>query len=483
MQKEYVASLRDRTYALVDVETSGLSPTGAQIIEIGIIRIEEGRIAATYKSLLKPERGIPPAIASLTGITNEELMDAPTFFEEALRIQELFTGAVFVAHNARFDYSFVKNEFRRIGMTFSAKTLCTVKLSRRLYPTAREHNLDALIARHGLTCAERHRAYDDAEVLWQFFNHLEETRDEDEVRSALAYTLGSHTLPAGLEPEIVKKLPHAPGVYIFYDAQGTVLYVGKSVDIRTRVLSHFSGDHLSGKELTMCRETVQIEHRETMGELSALLLESRLVKELEPVYNRVLRKAKKLAVARASTNENGYQVLELSYEDELDAYSLTDVVGIFRTVSQGRTFLKEAVREHTLCPKLFGFEKTSGGCFASQLGKCLKACSGKEDVDTYNERFDTAFKLRRIRSWPFRGPIVLKEEPDADEGAAYVIDHWRITRTISYSDGEVVDEPAVDSAFDYDTYKILSRHLLKHRKQVLPYEPAAQTFEEELVIA
>jgi len=158
-------SLQGRTLAIVDTETTGTSPNYNQIIEIGILRIEDGVLVDTYKTLIKPARPLPDVITSLTGISNAELDDAPSFDEVALRVRELLTGAVVVAHNARFDYGFIKNEFRRLGIPFNAKTLCTVKLSRALYPKSPHHSLDDLIQRHGFQCESRHRAFDDAKVL------------------------------------------------------------------------------------------------------------------------------------------------------------------------------------------------------------------------------------------------------------------------------------------------------------------------------
>lgn len=466
-----IECLRGATYAVVDVETTGTSAAYGHIIEIGIVRIEDGVVTDTYQTLIQPNRPLMPVITSITGITDRDLEDAPTFEEVSGRIEELLADAIFVAHNAPFDYAFVKSEFRRLAIAWNARSLCTVKVSRALYAHERAHNLDALIERHNLPMENRHRAYDDAYALVDFLRAATEELGEDRVRSAIAGVLGNRALPTELDPGIVKNLPHAPGIYIFYGSEDEVLYVGKSVDIKTRVMSHFSADRRTGKERALCEATTNIEYEETSGELSALLLESMRIKELMPLYNRKLRKAKKLAVATRSTNERGYRQASVAYRDELSESDFGNTEGVFRTASQGKAALKQAAKEYQLCPKLLGIESGSGPCFQYQLGKCLGACVSKEDSAAYNARFEAAFEKRRVRSWPFKGAVMLPEDPSAEEGMVYVIDQWRILKTLSYT-ADGYDEEEVESDFDYDSYKILSTHLLRAdvRAKLVPYQ-------------
>ena len=465
-----LTSLKGLTCAFVDVETTGTSAAYGNIIEIGIIRVEDGVITDTYQTLVQPNRPLLPIITSITGIRDEDLRGAPVFEQISGRIQELLEGAVFVAHNAAFDYSFVKSEFRRLGTAWNATSLCTVKVSRRLYPHEERHNLDALIARHGLPMENRHRAYDDAFALIEFLKTAEREHTDTGVRAAIDQVLGTRALPAALDPALVKGLPHAPGIYIFYGSDDDVLYVGKSIDIKTRVLSHFSLERRTGKERALCDATAHIEYEETSGELSALLLESMRIKELMPVYNRKLRKAKKLAVAASAVNGTGHKTLSIAYRDELLDADFGNTEGVFRTASQGKVALKNAAKEHELCHKLLGIEAGSGPCFSYQLGKCRGACIGDEDPVAYNARFEAAFAKRRIRSWPFKGPVMLPEDPTAEEGLVYVIDQWRILKTLSYT-ADGYDEEEVESDFDYDAYKILSAHLLRPdvRAKLVPY--------------
>ncbi len=164
---ERVESLQGKTFAIVDVETSGTGRSD-RIIEIGILRIQNGVCVETYKTFLNPEKQISTWITRLTGITNSDLEDAPQFEDVADEVARLLKGAIFVAHNVAFDYAFIKSEFARADRFFEAQCLCTVRLSRLLSPRAKHHNLSAVIRRHKLTCESRHRAFDDAHALWQF---------------------------------------------------------------------------------------------------------------------------------------------------------------------------------------------------------------------------------------------------------------------------------------------------------------------------
>ncbi|HWH16445.1 MAG TPA: exonuclease domain-containing protein [Candidatus Paceibacterota bacterium] len=465
-----IEPLRGGTYTFVDVETTGTSARYGQVIEVGMVRVEDGAVTDTYTTLIRPARPLPPVITHITGITDDDLKEAPLFEEVSGRIESLLAGAVFVAHNASFDYSFLKTEFSRLGVRFNAKTLCTVKLSRALYPQEERHNLDALIARHGLAMENRHRAFDDAYALVAFLRAASQDHAPETVAKSIARILGSHTLPATLSPGIVNALPHAPGVYLFYGPEDEVLYIGKSVDIKTRVLSHFSEDRRTGRERALCEAVTHIEYEETSGELSALLRESQLIKELAPLYNRKLRKARRLAVIESATDDRGYRTASSAYREEIADSDLGAIEAVFRTATQGKTLLRTLVKEYELCPRLLGIEQGSGSCFSHQLGRCRGACVGKEDQASYNERFAEAFKERRIRAWPFPGAMLLPEDPAADEGTAYVIDRWKILKVLSYTQDGYDEEP-VDADFDYDSYRILAKHLLRKdvREKLVPY--------------
>ena len=177
--------LQSATFAFLDIETTGGNSARDRITEIGIRFWRGGDVVGQWQTLLNPQTRISPFIESFTGISNEMVADAPLFEEVADELEAQLKDAVFVAHNARFDYGFIKAEYRRLGRPFSAKVLCTVKLSRRLYPQFRRHNMDALIARHGLAKVQRHRAMGDVSAMLAFFEKAREDRGDGPFEAAL----------------------------------------------------------------------------------------------------------------------------------------------------------------------------------------------------------------------------------------------------------------------------------------------------------
>ncbi|HEX3099886.1 MAG TPA: 3'-5' exonuclease [Patescibacteria group bacterium] len=177
--------LSDKNFTIVDVETTGGSPFFNRVIEIGLLRVEKGEVVEEYKTLINPEMDIPEFITNMTGITAQAVANAPTFAELADEILSKFEDSIFVAHNSQFDYGFLKEEFRRLDYSFNMPQLCTVRLSRALYPEHKHHNLTALIERYEFECANRHRAFDDAKVLWDFLQHAQTNIEPAEFHKAL----------------------------------------------------------------------------------------------------------------------------------------------------------------------------------------------------------------------------------------------------------------------------------------------------------
>ncbi|MDB5194447.1 MAG: polC [Parcubacteria group bacterium] len=448
---------KEKVFAIVDVETTGASPIHDRVIEIGILRIEGGKVVKTFSSLINPEKHLSPFITSMTGIDPEELLTAPTFEDVRSEIEGMLEGAIFVAHNARFDYGFVKNELKRSGIAFNAKCLCTVRLSRKLFPEEKRHDLSSLIERHGLLCTDRHRAFADAEVLWNFIEKVRNDGREEELELHVRELLKESTLPQFLNEKSVRALSEGPGVYIFYGPENEVLYVGKSKNIRYRVLSHFSNDHASQKEMNLCQQTVRVEARETAGELGALLLESELVKDWMPLYNRQLRKRTDLVVAKLKSG-GLYPEVELGRAKTVSEKDQKSILGIFRSESQAKAFLRDATHERGLCPRLLGAEKGKGACFSHQLGVCSGACVNKAEKDAYAKAFNAVFKARRIRSWPFGGPILIEEKVDEETKHSFVLDNWCLIADVrTEPDNTVVIEHY--PRFDYDAYKIFLRYV------------------------
>ncbi|MDE2025217.1 MAG: GIY-YIG nuclease family protein [Patescibacteria group bacterium] len=456
-----------QSLVFVDTETTGLSPLRDRIIEIGLLRIENGKVVDTYQTLINPQMYISPLIENLTGITKEALETAPIFEDVARKIYALLDEAVFVAHNVRFDYAFLKNEFKRFEKSFSPKQFCTAKLSRTLFPQHRHHNLDSIIERFGFTVAHRHRAFDDAKVLWEFYQVISEKFTEETLANAINQCMKRVSLPQGISPQTVSNLPQSPGVYIFYGENGVPLYVGKSVNIKDRVLSHFSSDHSSGKEMRLSQQVKHIETIQTCGELGALIKESQLVKQLQPLYNRKLRISRKLIKLTRKVNGDGYETVEMKTVDGILPKDIPDIVGIFKSQQQAKHFLIDLAKEYDLCEKLVGLEKTKGACFAYRLNQCKGACVKNESPVSYNFRFISAFSKYKMRAWPFSGPVEITEKNNT-QAETFVIENWCLVGHKTY-DEQLDTDHGVTPLFDLDMYKILVGFIHKAKPSALNF--------------
>lgn len=443
----------------VDVETTGMRPTHDRIIEIGIVRVENNKVVAQYNKLLNPNMYLNPYVEMLTGIKAEDLENAESFYDIKDDVYELLEGAVFVAHNVRFDYGFVKHELKQHGLPFNAKQLCTVKLSRQLFPRYRKHNLGALIERFGFQFEHRHRAFDDAHVLWQFFQMIQQSFAPEKIIKAIDQVQAQPTLPKDLDPETLENLPESPGVYKFYDADGALLYVGKSKNIRSRVMQHFNNDFMSSKQLRMCQKIARVEYIQTAGELGALLRESYLIKALQPLYNRQLRRHRKVITLRKVRTEQGYDTVELDTLEHISADEVSDLLGIFRSKKQAKDFLFEISRKYKLCPKILGLENCVSSCFAYRLKLCSGACITAEKPEMYNLRFLMACASYQFKNWGFEGPIeIVEKNPVSNLVEKFRLDKWCILNNVPSEEQSEFDL-GTDYEFDVDTYKILVRYL------------------------
>ena len=439
-----------QSLAFVDLETTGATASIDRITEIGIILVDESGVQE-WSSLVNPEARISGFIESLTGISNEMVADAPRFCDLASQIYKLLEGRVFVAHNARFDYAFLKQSFLREGIDFSAKTLCTVKLSRRLYPGHPKHNLDTLIERHGLVVSGRHRALADAQLIYQFWEKIKATIPQETIQSAVKTLLGRPSTPPHIDLTMIDGLPEAPGVYLFYGENDLPLYVGKSINIRQRVMSHFTADVTSAKEMSLSQQVRRIEHISTGGEIGALLQEAALVKKLQPTHNRKLRRNNELCSIQLKETSDGLQV-HVAYANELDFATTSNLYGLFKSKREALKAITEIAEEHSLCKAVIGLEKVKIGspCFGRQLKKCMGACIGNELRLAHDARLLTGLGKLKIRTWPFDGPAYLKEGNEI-----LLIENWAYLGCARSEEDIWQLIEGRDACFDKDTYKIL----------------------------
>src|SRR5687768_2257938 len=446
--------------AIVDLETTGSDPASDRITEIAVLEVSGLALTGQWSTLVNPGGALPGAIQALTGITQEMVERAPRFRDIAAELYERLAGRVFVAHNARFDYGFLRREFDRAGLKYLAKTLCTVRLSRRLYPGQPGYDLDSLIERHGLECEARHRAAPDAAAVWQFLCAAAAEHGEDVLAVAVRQVSRQPTLPPHLERGAIDEIPEAPGVYLFYNDGAAPLYIGKSRAMRSRVLQHF----VAGSSWTP--RVRRIEWQRTAGELGALLREAALVKELEPVYNRQLRRPGQLCGFAFDGRR-----LRLARGEEIDAEPLPFVYGLWRSGPAAMAALRAAADEHRLCLQVLGFESGAlrSPCFRHQVGRCAGVCAGKENIHVHQARVATALAGLKSADWPHRGPLAVVEHDRArDATEVHVLDRWCYLGTAS-CDSEVAELlEARRPRFDYDHYRILARHLGKRGVRVVP---------------
>lgn len=449
-------------FIFLDLETTGGSATSDRITEIAWIEVLDGEIIAEGQTLINPETPIPPWIVRLTGINQAMVAAAPKFAEIADDLAGQLHGKILVAHNARFDYGFLKNEFKRAGIDFSVKVLCSVKFSRKLYPEFSHHGLDHIIERFQLTVENRHRAMTDAQLIWQFFQRCTEHHDAEQIRQTLRSLLKMPSLPSYLDKDQLNAIPDTPGVYHFLGEGGKLLYVGKSVQLRSRVLSHFSGDHSSAKDLEMSQSIRDVKWIATAGDFSAQLLESRQIKLLSPFYNRRLRKTQILYHLQLGVDSAGYLILQIKAGVDFLAADLSQIFGLFRTKLAAENKLRELAVAYRLCHRLTGLEvKKSGSCFAYQLKKCLGACCGKEPLDAYNQRVQEALAPLQYQVWPWPGSIVVTDT-DAASGRQqlHLINKWSHLGSADDREQLQAINASTPLTFDLDTYKILLKFLM-----------------------
>jgi DNA polymerase-3 subunit epsilon len=455
--------------AFVDIETNGMRAAADRITEVGIVRVDADAAGGAprvseWSTLVDPGEPIPALIQALTGITDAMVQGAPAFPTVASAIEARLDGCVFIAHNARFDHGFLKHEFARAGRPFSARALCTVKLSRRLHPEADGHGLDAIIARHALDVAGRHRALGDARALWAFVLALYREFPADVIAATARHILRIPSLPPQLPADALDALPEAPGVYLFYGENPLPLYIGKSINLRDRVAAHFCSDWRHETDLRLSQEIRRIEHHETAGELGALLRESQLVKTLLPAHNRALRR-KADAGALALGDDGAPRFVAAA---ALEPAELAGLFGPFGSRRGARETLRSLAVEHALCWRRLGLERRADGpCFQRQLKRCAGACVGAQTGAAHDARLALALSPHAIPSWPCPGAGLIRETAaDGERTDVHVLRDWCWLGT-ARDEGElasILDTPP-RPVFDIDVAQLLLR---RHRAGTLP---------------
>ena len=451
----------------VDVETTGGGVTTDRLTEIAVIRVRDGHEVSRWSSLLNPQQSLSPFIQRLTGINDEMLVDAPLFSSIASEIQAQLSDAVFVAHNARFDYGFIKNEFIRAGVSWSAKTLCTVKLSRKLYPQFHKHGLDQIIARHNIPCGDRHRAMADTEATMRFYQLALQEFGAEQIDAQVQQLIKRPALPPNLPADTLDRIPTTPGVYRFWDQEGALLYVGKSINMAQRVASHFQADSSTNKAQQLSQQVHHIDWLETAGDLGAQLLELQQIKQKKPIHNRRSRQLKQLHTMLLQEDEQGY--LRVVMSDAVNPSCLDRHYGMFKSRNEAKKALQGIVQSHGLCNRLAGLEQGDGACFLRQVERCKGACEGLEAPQKYNLRLQIALQSLQLKNWPWDGPIAIREqERFTGRKECHIIWNWCHLVTLNSEDewlqwqADNAEQPAL---FDRDCYRLIMRYLFDGKQK------------------
>lgn len=311
-QKEvlrYSKEMKKQEYAIVDIETTGGNASGSRITEIAIIIHDGEKVIDRYETLVNPEKEIPLSIFGLTGINNAMVANAPIFDDISEKVLEMLTDRIFVAHNVNFDYSFVRHQLEQAGFKWTARKLCTVRAARKIKPGLTSYSLGKLCHSLDIPLENQHRAGGDADATAILFSRLLEWDDEDEIAKMVKMTSQDQRLPPNLPPEDFNNLPEKPGVYYFYNQQKKVIYVGKAINLKKRVASHFSGHKINPQRQHFLRDIYSISFEVCATELMALLLECTEIKQLWPTYNRALKRFEAKFGIYQYEARNGYKYL------------------------------------------------------------------------------------------------------------------------------------------------------------------------------
>ncbi len=365
-----------------------------------------------FISLVNPEREIQPFVVNLTGINSKMLRSAPKFYEVAKRIIEITEGSILVAHNAQFDYRILKTEFKRLGFDFERENLCTVELSKQLIPDLPSYSLGKLVRSLGIPVSDRHRAAGDATATVKLFKMLLDKDLEKTIIKAAIRLDPKHQMEPKLT-DIISKLPSVTGVYYIHKAEGEIVYIGKSKNIKSRINQHFTGQTAKSKKIQL--EVAAVTYDETGSELVALLKESEEIKRNKPKFNRALRRTIFTHGLFSFKDEEGYINLKVE-----KIKGNQKPITTFSNRESGNSFLNKIVEHYQLCQKLCGLYKTANSCFGYDIKTCAGACISEEPVEIYNKR---VMNLLESHTFKNQNMILIDYGRAVDERSAVLIEN------------------------------------------------------------
>lgn len=340
------------------------------------------------------------------------LRSAPKFYEVAKRIVEITKDSILVAHNAQFDYRILKTEFKRLGFKFERETLCTVQLSKDLIPDQKSYSLGKLARALGIPVSDRHRASGDAQATVKLFQML---LDKDSGKQIIQESIRLEP-KYQLEPrhiDIIEKLPSVTGVYYIHKADGTIIYIGKSKNIKKRINQHFTNPSPKSKKIQL--QVATVTYDATGSELVALLKESEEIKRNKPIFNRALRQTLFSHALYSFNDDNGYINLKIDKADGRKSPITT-----FSNRQSAKSFLFKTVEEYKLCQKLAGLYDTKSSCFNYSIKTCEGACLQEESTENYNKRVS---QLIEKNSYNNQNMVIIDKGRDIDERSAILIEN------------------------------------------------------------
>ncbi len=406
-----------RPLAFVDVETTGLSPSENRVAEIGVVTVDGNRVER-WTTLLRG-RGPRELDSAIAWRPVDEHAGAPSFVDIAPGLARRLSGHLFVAHNARFDHAFLCAEFERAGIAFQPQVVCSVMLSRKLYPELEHHNLDALADCHRLTVEERHRALPDAELVWQWWQVMRREFPRRTIDGAIASLLAGPVLPPQLDPAVIDQLPPLPGAYVLRGEGGRPLIVGAAGNLKLHVRNYFRVDRATTRALEYAHRVTQVTWRATRGIVGARLHAA----ELDALVGDRPARRSNLPLLTWRLVPEAMPCLALVPLADV-ANQAADSYGLFPTERKARNAIARVAAEHRLCRRLLGLEVDSQaagpGCAAKTLSQLDEPILRKREL----LRIFEALRPLRVPAWPHRGAVGLRERSDL-----HVVDRWRFMGT------------------------------------------------------
>lgn len=454
-------------YCIVDIETTGNGIAGNKITEISIFKFDGNEIVDEFTSLVNPECEIPYFITGLTGIDNHMVREAPTIGEIANEILEFTKGQIFVAHSVNFDYGVIKNELKILGISFVRKKLCTVRLSRRIFPGLTSYSLGKLCTSLDIPLTDRHRARGDAHATTLLFHKiLSSNASEKVIRTFLNARSQEATLPPSLSREVYDKLPQQTGVYFFKDRKGKIIYVGKAKNIKKRVLSHFYDK--STREIQLCSDTATIDYELAGNELVALLIESSAIKHYFPKYNRAQKTNMPAYGIFSYTDRNG--ILHLGYNS---IRSLPSHYMAFYSTTDCRLYLEELCIQFGLCAKFCHLQENVSHCSHFRIPNCDGVCRGKGSVDEYNAKVLQAIGYMQESKDNF---IIKEKGRNVDEDAIILMQDGKysgygfISKSVEINSLEDMLSFVIPQKDSLETKRLIQAYSIKNPNSVFDLE-------------